>query len=141
MVILKINQKIHFSSTTFHPLTLSIAQMAKLELQSSVRLRKCGKAEADPEFLKRGGTLCQLPQLADEKNFRFQMVSKGQNNVRNYKFLAKYFYQYFQIFSAFIYDENLPMKSYQFFKTYKHFDKEREKSSSQEQKKLKKVVL
>ena len=69
------------------------------------------------------------------------MVSKGQNNVRNYKFLAKYFYQYFQIFSIFIYDENLPMKSYHFFKTYKHFDKEREKSSSQEQKKLKKVVL
>ena len=30
------------------------------------------------------------------------MVWKGLNNVRNYKFLAKYFYQYFQIFSIFI---------------------------------------
>ena len=40
------------------------------------------------------------------------MVQKGQNNVRSYMFLAKYFYQYFQIFSIFIYNESLPMKSY-----------------------------
>ena len=41
--------------------------------------------------------------------------------------MAKYFYQIFQIFSIFMYNESLPMKSYQFFKIYKHFDKEREK--------------
>ena len=40
--------------------------------------------------------------LADKEKFRFQMVYKGQNNVRNYKFLAKYFCQYFQIFSIFV---------------------------------------
>ena len=40
--------------------------------------------------------------LADKEKFRFQMVYKGQNNVRNYKCLAKYFCQYFQIFSVFI---------------------------------------
>ena len=51
-------------------------------------------------------------------------LKKGQNNVRNYKFLAKYF----QIFSIFIYNESLPMKSYQFFKICKRFDKEREKT-------------
>ena len=27
---------------------------------------------------------------------------KGRNNVRNFKFLANYFYQYFQIFPTFI---------------------------------------
>ena len=52
-------------------------------------------------------------------------LKKGQNNVRNYKFLAKYF----QIFSIFIYNESLPMKSYQFFKICKRFDKEREKNT------------
>ena len=37
------------------------------------------------------------------------MVQKGQNNARNYKFIAKYFDQYFQIFSIFISNEGLPM--------------------------------
>ena len=71
---------------------------------------------ADPGILKRGGALWLPPWLTGEKDFRFQMVQKGQNNVRNYKFLAKYFSQHFQIFSIFIYNESLPMKSYQFFK-------------------------
>ena len=63
------------------------------------------------DFGKMDG-LCRPPRLATEENFRFQMVWKGQNNVRNYKFWAKYFYQYFQFFSIFIYNESLPMKSY-----------------------------
>ena len=29
---------------------------------------------ADPEILKKGGALCRPPWLADEENFRFQMV-------------------------------------------------------------------
>ena len=87
---------------------------------------------AGPEILKRSGALCRPPWLADEENFRFQMVEKGQNHVRNYKFLAKYFYQHFQIFSIFIYNESLPMKSYQFFKICKRFDKEREKTLMQQ---------
>ena len=37
----------------------------------------------DSEILKRRGALCQLPWLTNEKTFRFQMVLKGQNNVRN----------------------------------------------------------
>ena len=49
----------------------------------------------DPEILKKGGAPCRPPWLADVENFRFKMVSKGQNNVRNYKFLAKYFCQHF----------------------------------------------
>ena len=84
---------------------------------------------ADTEILKSGGAICQPPWLAYEENFRFQMVQKGQNNFRNYKFLAKYFYQYFQMFAIFIYNESLSMKSYQFFKIYKRFDKERKKHS------------
>ena len=60
------------------------------------------------------------------------MVQKGQNNVRNYKFLEKYFYQHFQICSIFKYNESLPMKSSQFFKIFKHFDKGREKTLMQQ---------
>ena len=52
----------------------------------------------DPDILNKLGALCRPPWLADEENFRVQMVLKGQNNVRNYKFLANYFFQYFQIF-------------------------------------------
>ena len=76
-----------------------------------------------PEILKRGGVLY----------FRWCYISdfKGQNNVRNYKFLAKCFCQCFQIFSVFINNESLPMKSYQFFRIYKSFDKEREKTLMQ----------
>ena len=62
----------------------------------------------------------------------------------NYKFLGKYFYQHFQIFSIFIYNESLPMKSYQFFKIYTCFDKEREKTlmrQSMRKEKLRKVGL
>ena len=57
---------------------------------------------------------------------------KRPNNIRNYKFLEKYFYQHFQICSIFIYNESLPMKSYQFFKIWKHFDKCREKTLMQQ---------
>ena len=44
------------------------------------------------------------------------------------KFFTKYLYQYFKIFSCFIYNESLSMTPYQFFKIYKFFDKEREKN-------------
>ena len=77
-----------------------------------------------------------------EENVMFQMVQKGLNNVRNYKFLGKYFYQHFQIFSIFIYNEILPIKSYQFFKIYKRFDEGREKTLTQQsmrKEKLRKV--
>ena len=73
---------------------------------------------------------------------KFQV--KYQNNVTNYKFLAKYFYQHFQIFSIFIYNESLPMKSYQLFKICKHFDQEREITLTQHstrKEKLRKVGL
>ena len=74
------------------------------------------------------GVLCRPSCLADAENNRFQMVSKTQNNVRNYKFFAKYFYKYFQIFSILIHNERLLVKSYQFLKIYKRFDKERERT-------------
>ena len=94
--------------------------------------------------MKKDGALCRLPWLVDKENFRFQIVQKRQNNVRNYKLLTKYFYQHFQIFSIFIYNESLPMKSYQFFKICKRFDKEREKTLMQQsmrKEKLRKVGL
>ena len=94
---------------------------------------RCGSRD----FEKGGGVLCRALCLADAENNRLQMVSKTQNNVRNYKFFAKYFYKYFQIFSIFIYNERLLVKSYQFLKIYKRFDKERERTicSSQWEKK------
>ena len=57
-------------------------------------------ARADSEILKMGGALCPPPWLDDEENFGFQMVLK--------KILAKYFFQYFQVFSIFISNESLP---------------------------------
>ena len=44
--------------------------------------------------------------------------------------MAKYFYQYFQIFSFFMYNESLRMWYLLFLKIYKRFDKEREKKHS-----------
>ena len=56
------------------------------------------QAGVDPEILKswgggggeeegwggcEGGAVCRPPWLADEENFSFQMIQKGQNNVRN----------------------------------------------------------
>ena len=50
---------------------------------------------------EKGATLCQ--KNWPEKNFLgFKWSKKAENNVRNYKFLAKYFYQYFKIFLIFI---------------------------------------
>ena len=69
---------------------------------------------------------------------------KSQNNVRNFKFLVKYFYKYFQIFPIFIYNENLPMKSYNVFQIYKRFDRKSEKTlidKSMRKKKLTKIEL
>ena len=99
---------------------------------------------ADREILKRSGGVCWSPWLADEEKFRFQMVYKRPNNVRNHKFLVKHFYHHCQIFSIFIYNESLPMKSYQFFKICKRFDKEREKTLMQQsmrKERLRKVGL
>ena len=72
---------------------------------------KYGNAGKDPEILKKG-VLFWSTWLADEENFRFQRFKTTK--VRNYKFLVKYFFQYFQIFSIFTYNENLLMKSYPF---------------------------
>ena len=89
------------------------------------------EAGADPDILKRGGALCWSPWLAEEKKTRFQMVWKGQNSGRNYKLLAKYFYEHFQIFSVLIYNESLSMKSYHFLKICKRFDNEKVKTLMQ----------
>ena len=51
-----------------------------------------------------------------------ETISFGQN-ISIFKFSKKHL----QIFSIFIYKENLPTKSYQFSKICKRFDKEREK--------------
>ena len=67
-----------------------------------------------PRFSERGEGALYFGQhgFADDENFRFQMVWKGLNNARNYTFLVRYFYQYFQIFSIFIYNERLTTKSF-----------------------------
>ena len=58
--------------------------------------------------------------------------------------MAKYFYQYFQIFSFFMYNESLRMWYLLFLKIYKRFDKEREKNTHKavnEKRKTEKFVL
>ena len=56
-----------------------------------------GIPAADPEIFKKEGALCRSPWLVDEENSRFQMVFKGQINVRNY-FLTNYFLVHWRIF-------------------------------------------
>ena len=92
----------------------------------------------DPEFLKRGYALCQSPWLVNEESFRFQMVQKGQNNVRLIKVFTKYFYQYFQIFSIFPYNKSL-MKKCHSFRFKKRFYKEREKPFVQQSMRIEKL--
>ena len=76
---------------------------------------------------EKGGVLCRPPWLEDEKIFGFQMVWKGQKNVWNDKFLAKYFFQYFQYFSPYLYlMKACRLNLTNFFKIHKRFDKERE---------------
>ena len=48
-------------------ITLDKVKPAKVSSTTSM-------AGADPEILKRGGALCRSPWLANEENFRFQMV-------------------------------------------------------------------
>ena len=84
------------------------------------------------DFEKGWGALYVGHWLADEKNFKFQMVWKGRNKVKSYKFLTKYFYQYFQILPFFTYNKSLMVKSYQLFRFYKRFYKEREKTLQQQ---------
>ena len=63
------------------------------------------------------------------RKFQFLDGLKCQNGIRNYKFLTKYFYQYFQILSIFTYNKNFMMKFYQ-LRFYKCFYKEREKKNT-----------
>ena len=86
-----------------------------------------GISGADQKILNRVGVICRQPWFGWRRNF---YVSDGL------KFLTKYFYQYFQTFSVFIYDE-----SYQFLKIYKRFDKKRKQhsmSAASEKRKIKK---
>ena len=83
------------------------------------------KAGADSDILKMGGALCLPPWLDDEENFRFQMVLK--------KILAKYFFQYFQIFSIFISNESLPWNLTNFSKFTNAFIKKEIKHSHSSQ--------
>ena len=71
------------------------------------------------------GVALYVGWLGNEENFRF-------HTFRNYKFLPKFFYQHFQSFSNFTYNQRLPMKSYQFLKIGKRFDKEKEKTLMQQ---------
>ena len=70
--------------------------------------------------------------------------SKKAKIMLETKALAKHFFEYFQIFSIFIYNERLLMKSHQLFKIYKRFYKKREKIVMQQsirKEKLRKIFL
>ena len=62
--------------------------------------------------------------LSTNKVLGFRWSEKVKIMLETLSFLTKYFCQYFSFFSIFIYNESLPMKSYQFFKIYKRFYKE-----------------
>ena len=67
-----------------------------------------------------------------KKILGFGSSQKTKITLENISFWQKYFYQRFQIFSIYIYSDNLPIKSYRFFKICKRLDKEREKALVQQ---------
>ena len=73
----------------------------------------------------RGGSALSATMVGRRRKF-FRWSKNVKITLETISFLVKYFFQYFQIFSIFIYNESLPMKSCQFFKIYKRFYKERE---------------
>ena len=78
--------------------------------------------EAEPETLKRargGGGVLYVGHGWLTKEILDKRWSKKANIMLKVMFMAKYFYKCFQSFSIFIYNERLPVKSYQFFNTYK----------------------
>ena len=103
----------------------------------TIRLLKLSQLEtillsgADPEIFK-GWHSMSATMVGRRRNFQYSDGLKRPKLCQKHKFLAKYFYQHFQIFPIFIYNESLPMKPYKFFKICKCFDKEREKKLTQQ---------
>ena len=80
-----------------------------------------------------------------KKLLGFRWSKKVKITLEAISFLAKYFFQYFQILYPFTYNENLPMKSYQFSKICKRFYQERKitliPQSMRKKRKLRKVGI
>ena len=70
--------------------------------------------------------------IGRQRKFYVSDGLKKPKECQKLKLLAKHFFQYFQIFFIFIYNESLLIKSDQFFKIYKRFFKEREKTVIQQ---------
>ena len=89
--------------TTKQTLIKDVIKDKNMEQQANIQRRI-------QRFSKEGGgcTVYKPSWLDNKEDFSFHMVQKGQNNARNYKFIAKYFDQYFQFFSIFISSEGLP---------------------------------
>ena len=68
------------------------------------------------------------------------MVWKGWNNVRNYKFLAKYCYQSFQIFFDFYIQWKLANEILSIFQNLETFGKERGKAVIQQSMRKEKLI-
>ena len=81
--------------------------------------------------------LMQCHGWPKEKIFGFRWSKKVKIRLETIKVLAKCFYQCSQIFSIFIYNESLPMKSHRFLKIYKRFEKKRKNNEQQSMRKEK----
>ena len=71
--------------TTKQTLIKDVIKDKNMELQANIQRRI-------QRFSKEGGgcTVYKPSWLDNKEDFSFQMVQKGQNNARNYKFIAKY---------------------------------------------------
>ena len=76
-------------------------------------LEKIAFAEPDPEILKGGGALyVDHHDWPTKKILGLRWSKKARITLETISFLAKYSYQYFQIFAIFTLNESLSMKSY-----------------------------
>ena len=88
------------------------------------------KTGADPGILKRGGTLSRPRCSVDKNYFNFQMVQNAKITLETISFLQNISITIFKFSPFFIYNESLPMKSYQFFKITTRFDKRKNTSAA-----------
>ena len=86
--------------------------------------------EADPEILKRGGAFYVGHHgWTTKKILGLRWFEKAKITLETISFWRNISISIFKFSQIFIYNESLPMKSYQFFKIYKHLVRKEKKDS------------
>ena len=80
----------------------AIRQIIKVLPGNLSRLNECATRGVDPEILKGGQRSMSATMVGQQKKLGFRWSKKAEITLETISFLAKYLYQYLQIFSIFI---------------------------------------